>query len=77
MAIIMQSVVGCPEYPVIYYNLLLRENDGSDVLMGPSTEHSFTLNSTHIRENSHYNYVIEAVNTVGIKSQSEERDFCE
>jgi hypothetical protein len=71
-------VSGCAEFPVIHYLLILQDVISNESLsLGPSALPQFFTNSSHIRENAQYSYVVEAVNTIGISSAIEAREFCE
>lgn len=73
---LLQAVRGCPDYPVEYILVLQEAMSNESVILGPSTELVFFINSSYIKENARYSYVVEAVNTINIRSAIDPREFC-
>lgn len=73
-----QPIEGCPDYSVSFYLLTLQElNFNNTLVLGPSVDPQFTLNSSYIRENLQYSYTVEAINSINISSGIKARNFSE
>lgn len=67
----------CPEYPVTHYLLTLSiSNETFYLEQTTNSDVTFAINSSYISEDIEYSYIVEAVNTLNIRSAIEAKKFC-